>query len=90
MDEANAVLAAAVDLEAGAGASPAPQLFALPARSLPVRQLQAEAVAALRGVLPAWQAALSADQALLEEQLPTKQALQVGHSANDNGQSTVF
>lgn len=77
-DEANASVDAAVDLEEGEGAAHAPELFALPACPLPMQQLPADAVAALRDVLPAWRATLLADEVLLEEQLPPKQALQVG------------
>ena len=56
---------------------PAPELFAVRASQLPMPSLPRDAVTALRGVLPAWRAALSADELFLEEQLPTAAALLV-------------
>ena len=42
-----------------------------------MQQLPEDAVAALRGVLPAWRAAVAADEPFFENQLPSKDAFQV-------------
>lgn len=82
MDAANATIAAAFKLHPAAEpygfpSTPASQHFTVPAGALPMQQLPEDAVAALRGVLPAWRAAVAADEPFLEYQLPTKDAFQV-------------
>ena len=51
--------------------------FAVAPSQLPLKHLPPDAAAALRAVLPAWRAALSAGEPFIEEQMPTPEALKV-------------
>ena len=78
VDKAQASIAAVVDLKGAVEHSSTPELFVLHESALPVQQLPAYAVTALRGVLPAWRSSrVVAEGVPSEENLPTKQALQV-------------
>ena len=81
MDEHRDGIAAALELRAPSTAElPPPHeraAFAVPPARLPMRQLPQDAAVALRAVLPAWRAALSAGEYFLEEQMPTPEALKV-------------
>ena len=79
VDEHREVITAALELrdpvEAEARNTRAP--FAVPPSQLPLKHLPQDAAVALRAVLPAWRAALSAGELFLDEQMPTPDALKV-------------
>ena len=79
IDEYRAVIASALELRPPSAAEALHQRasFAVPPARLPLKQLPHDAAAALRAVLPAWRAALSAGELCLEEQMPTPEALKV-------------